>query len=859
MSEDLLYLKQEKLKILEEKARLKRNLPHLYGWKSYKWQREFLESTNKTCLLTAANQIGKDLSIWSSIPTPNGYTLLKDIQVGDKVFSRSGEVCEVLAIPYEGVQPYYLITFNDGTTVEAGKEHLWITKGYDERFRKNWYTRARGKYPNESYNKWVVKTTEQIIKDGCYSPETSPQKAHVIPMCEPVQYEEKDLFDPYYLGLYIGNGSTQSICINGEDTDLEPFLAKYGNKHNIKDSRNILRYGINTSTLKILEQLEVTEISFNKKIPQKYLLGGINQRKDLLAGLMDTDGTCSENGQSYEYYTTSKTLAYQVQELVCSLGGLAEVKEKDAWYLKDGERVDCNLCYRVTLWTTFNPFKSTRKSARWRLNTRYKHERVILKIEYIGEKTGKCITVSSEDQSFLTGKEYIVTHNSSVQIRKVIDWATNVNLWPSLWSTEPRVFWYLYPARDVATAEFNDKWVPDFLPKNEMKDHPIYGWKEQKNNRREIMSLHFNSGVTVYFKTYEQDVHNLQTATVHYIATDEELPENLYNELNFRRNATNGYFSMVFTATRGQEMWRLAMEPRPGEEEKLKTAFKRTVSLYECKYFEDGTPSHWTDQRIAETVANCSSDEEVQRRVLGRFIKTDGRKYPTFSRLVNVCAPRDIPYNWNKYVGVDIGAGGPNNHPSTITFIAVSPDFSMGLVYKHWRGDKELTTMSDVANKYLELKGSDIINAAYYDYHAKDFKTITDRMGLSFIAAEKDHRIGEYTINTLFKNKMVYIFDIPENEPIINELLTLEANGDKRHTKDDSADSFRYSVTKIPWDWTKQKTAIDLDLKQYKKYTPMEQATVDRMRDRARMVENRFQDEYEQSIEKELREWNEYY
>jgi len=43
---------------------------------------------------------------------------------------------------------------------------------------------------------------------------------------------------------------------------------------------------------------------------------------------------------------------------------------------------------------------------------------------------------------------------SSTQIRKVIHWATAVNLWPELWPDKtPRVFWYMYPSLEVATKE----------------------------------------------------------------------------------------------------------------------------------------------------------------------------------------------------------------------------------------------------------------------------------------------------------------------------------------------------------------------------------------------------------------------
>lgn len=457
---------------------------------------------------------------------------------------------------------------------------------------------------------------------------------------------------------------------------------------------------------------------------------------------------------------------------------------------------------------------------------------------------------------FLTAANQI--GKSSVQIRKVIDWATNREIWPVLWRTEPRVFWYLYPSRDVATAEFDTKWVPDFMPRNEMKDHPMYGWKDIRNSKKEIIAIQFNSGVMLYFKTYSQDASNLQTASVHYIATDEELPEHLWDELNFRRNATDGYFSMVFTATLAQETWRRTMEARPGEQALFPEAWKKQVSLYECQKYEDGSNSHWSDEKIRRTVMMCKSEAEVLKRVYGRFVADSGRKFGMFSRSDNVCAPFRIPLDWLHYVGVDLGAGGKDNHPSTITFIAIKPDFSSGVVYKHWRGDSELTSQTDVANKYIEMAYGITVSGAYYDYHGRDFKTITDRMGLSFMAAEKNQEIGEQVINTLFKNKMIYIFDIPECEPIINELLSLLKSTDKRNAKDDSVDSFRYGVTKINWDWSK----VGLDISLYKREqavrTGTDRADFDRQRDAKRMFEtngNVFQD----GIEEQLAMWGELY
>jgi hypothetical protein len=115
---------------------------------------------------------------------------------------------------------------------------------------------------------------------------------------------------------------------------------------------------------------------------------------------------------------------------------------------------------------------------------------------------------------------------SSTQIRKVINWATNKALWPTLWERPPKQFWYFYPVSQAATIEFETKWSEQ-LPGDRMKDDPYYGWTSEYKNK-EIHAIKFNSGVTVYFKSYSQKPTALQTATVDAIFADEEMPVELY-------------------------------------------------------------------------------------------------------------------------------------------------------------------------------------------------------------------------------------------------------------------------------------------------------------------------------------------
>lgn len=393
---------------------------------------------------------------------------------------------------------------------------------------------------------------------------------------------------------------------------------------------------------------------------------------------------------------------------------------------------------------------------------------------------------------------------SSTMIRKCIHWATCKELWPTLWKRTPTQFWYLYPSLEVATVEFREKWVKEFLPRGEYKNHPLYGWKENYGAAKKIHSIEFNSGVTVYFRSYEQDIDNLQTSSVYAIFCDEELPEHLYSELNARISAASirGYWHMAFTATIGQEIWRLTMEERGTKDEKYPKAAKWQVSMYDCKTYMDGSPSPVTDEIIQETIDSCATPNEVLRRVWGRFVVDTDLKYPSFSRKENVKPNHPLPKGWLIFAGVDIGSGGQKGHPSAICFVGVNPSFTAGRVFKAWRGDKIETTAGDVVNKYIELRGKMRPVGQYYDHQCRDFYTVAISKKLPFQKAEKGQDTGANLLNTLFKMKMLAIYDDdPDLKKLVIELGSLKTSTPKPKAKDDLIDALRFAVSKIPWDF----------------------------------------------------------
>jgi hypothetical protein len=140
-----------------------------------------------------------------------------------------------------------------------------------------------------------------------------------------------------------------------------------------------------------------------------------------------------------------------------------------------------------------------------------------------------------------------------------------------------------------------------------------------------------------------------------------------------------------------------------------------------------------------------------------------------------------------------------------------------------------------------------------YDHAAKDFYTYASRLGETFTKAEKSHDIGEDIINILFKNKMLYLFDIPELQPLAAEFLTVSKDISKKYAKDDFVDAARYCITLIPWDYT-----VITD--EYQEEIKKKEAVKSELQKRREWVfGDDFKKEEELRIENEIEEYNALY
>ncbi|MDP9407780.1 MAG: replicative DNA helicase [Actinomycetota bacterium] len=151
----------------------------------------------------------------------------------------------------------------------------------------------------------------------------------------------------------------------------------------------------------------------DKHIPQTYLRASERQRRDLLAGLMDTDGTVVNTG-AVQFTTTNRRLAEGVAELIVSLGYRCSTSTQAV----RGRSPDSSTCFMVTFTTTDRVFHLSRKHAAQ--TTRHARDRAGVRSRYIAGARRvdtvpvRCIQVDNDDHLYLAGRSMVPTHNSTL-------------------------------------------------------------------------------------------------------------------------------------------------------------------------------------------------------------------------------------------------------------------------------------------------------------------------------------------------------------------------------------------------------------------------------------------------------------
>ena len=368
------------------------------AWFHYLWS-DILLNGDKHFAVEGFRESAKALDVTTIVPTPNGYTTIGNIKVGDFVLDEFGKPVEVEYIsPVFIEHPCFKLTMDTGEEIIADAEHLWSVQDKHKR---------RGN---------TLSTLEMFAKQDLGKPRGKHQeKAYRIP-CTYAEYDEKELpIDPYLLGYWLGNGISGHPNITVGDSDLESFKKNIAWQH-----YTVHRYkpGSVIVALHGFKKLLVDNgLLNNKYVPLPYMFGSTRQRFELLAGLIDSDGTIAKSGTkigTISFVNKNKRLAEAVRVLACSLGmKTTMIETMSKLYGKE-----CGIVYKVSFKPSFKFLKLERKNKYIQeKQDRRSLLRTISKIEPTESVPCVCIKVKSESGCFQITSSHIITHNSTFVLR----------------------------------------------------------------------------------------------------------------------------------------------------------------------------------------------------------------------------------------------------------------------------------------------------------------------------------------------------------------------------------------------------------------------------------------------------------
>ncbi len=377
-------------------------------------------------LSTGSTGVGKPLLDSEPIPAPvaDGYIRNGDLKPGDYVYNRYGRPIIVSDVFHKGLRTVYRITFIDGRSICCADDHIWP---YKNRMGNN-------------SKRWKSATTEELMAKPLAIPAKNGRiyYNYVMPQNEAVEREPKKYhLDPYVFGACIGNGlfTRKAFEFSSDDIDtvheLEHILGMDAKSNDKNYSWHFVKgtWGNGDAWLQTGELLsEVPELigkkSGEKFIPNIYKFGSIEQRWSLIQGLFDTNGSIEHNSRfNIKYSTTSKQLAYDIQEILWSLGIMSSINShSNKWNRNESQTMEYVLHVKVQNKDKENFFRLPRKLelAKEACKVIKKREKKfdtvaiksIEKLDYKEPMT--CIMVDDDEHLYLAGKGHIVTHNTEM-------------------------------------------------------------------------------------------------------------------------------------------------------------------------------------------------------------------------------------------------------------------------------------------------------------------------------------------------------------------------------------------------------------------------------------------------------------
>lgn len=255
---------------------------------------------------------------------------VEDIKVGDELVGDDGRKRTVLEL-HEGIDKLYKIAPVKGDPFVVNGGHILSL-----------YKTNEGKNFPSCASRIDEISVEEYIK-------TSKYYKHLHKLRKPnfVNFgnENKSVVEPYFLGLYLGDGCSVNgeIGITTQRNETESYLYSFAERYGMKIRKCTKPDGLASSyyfssikasrvkpnpVIVFLDELGLAGLTSGFKfIPIHYKTASKADRLELLAGLLDTDSYYDNNRNTYEYCTKSEQLADDIIFLCRSLGLYCSTKK----------------------------------------------------------------------------------------------------------------------------------------------------------------------------------------------------------------------------------------------------------------------------------------------------------------------------------------------------------------------------------------------------------------------------------------------------------------------------------------------------------------------------------------------------
>lgn len=339
------------------------------------------------CLKIGTKVIMNDLSL----------KCVEDIKIGDKLLGIDGKPRNVLSIS-NGIDRLYRIVQNKGDDYYVTKNHILslVISGKCGGYKKD-------EIVNITVNDWFNKTDQFKIRAKGYT-----SKAIEFP-------NNKLLINPYYLGLWLGDGHANSPeRITTADKEVVEYLHTYATELGAtckKVGNSLYTYSISGSVQNpftyIRKHFKDMNLFNNKHIPNVYKNSSIKQRLALLAGMIDSDGHLRHG--YIEFCIKNNVLADDIVFVIRSLGFKCNVSNVRKTCTATGYS---NIYKRITISgdLTVIPTKVLRKQCLNKSpNKDFNRTSIDIHVDEISEYYGFEL---DGDNLFLL-EDFTVTHNST--------------------------------------------------------------------------------------------------------------------------------------------------------------------------------------------------------------------------------------------------------------------------------------------------------------------------------------------------------------------------------------------------------------------------------------------------------------